>query len=162
MLSFLGVMQSRAETDEPEQPMQGKLLRSTTGRPLDNAGLANGQVPLKKDDVYDVQKQTMAEVTLDVDGRSVVVPTRDLLITPKKKTSAASSKAGAGAGAKAGAGRSMEAMKFLDKLSPKAQEKFLAEARSHADELKAMSAEDRKEFIREIYIRILKEDQANK
>ena len=45
----------------------------------------------------------------------------------------------------------MEGMKFLDKLSPKAKEKFLAEVRSHAEELKTMSAEDRKEFIKEIF-----------
>jgi len=155
LAGFFVATPGRGETEEPEKPMEAKLLRSTTGRALDRSGLANGQVPVKKDEVYDVQKQTLADVTLDVEGRSVVVSTRDVLILPKKSRPA-------GAGSGAGAMRTLEGMKFLDKLSPKAKEKFLAEVRSHAEELKTKSPEDRKEFIKEIFLRILKEDEGRK
>ena len=157
LAGFFVATPGRAETEESEKPMVAKLLRSTTGRPLDRSGLANGQVPVKKDEVYDVQKQTLADVTLDVEGRSVVVSSRDVLIMPKKEPSA---KTATGTGA--GAMRTLEGMKFLEKLSPKAKDKFLAEVRSHTEELKPMSAEDRKAFIREVFIRIYKDDEGRK
>jgi len=159
LAGFFVAAPCRAETEEPEKPMVAKLLRSTTGRALDRSGLANGQVPVKKDEVYDVQKQTLADVTLDVEGRIVVVPSRDVLLLPKKSRPAG---AGSGTGSGAAAMRTLEGMKFLDKLSPKAKEKFLAEVRSHAEELKTLSAEDRKEFIKEIFVRIYKEDEGRK
>ena len=151
---------SMAETDTPESPMQAKLLRSTTGRALDNSGFANIPTPLKKDAVYDVVKQTLVEVTVEVEGQDVVVSSRDVLITAKKIRAAASGASpGKGAG---GSGRSAEAQKFLEKLSPKAQEKFQAEVSKQMEKLKTMEPDERKALIREIFIRIMKEDQAGK
>lgn len=63
--------------------MQGNLLRSTSGRTLNERGLSDGTMPLKKDRVYDVIEQKMGYVVLAVAGRQVVVNKSDVELTPK-------------------------------------------------------------------------------
>lgn len=64
-------------------PQQAEILRSLNGKGIDAAGFGNIPTPLKKGMTYDVVKQGVGQVTLDVDGRKVIVPSRDVLISDK-------------------------------------------------------------------------------
>lgn len=67
----------------PSGPLQAELMRSTTGRTLDERGLAKGTMPLKKGVIHDVADLKMGYVVLSVNGQKVVVPQNEVALSPK-------------------------------------------------------------------------------
>lgn len=79
-------------------PQQAEILRSMNGKGIDANGFGNIPMPLKKGMTYDVVKEGVGQVTLDVDGRKVIVPSRDVRISDKPAATQAAPAAGAPAG----------------------------------------------------------------
>ncbi len=86
---FIGFSTSNGLSQVPGPPMQGQLIRSTTGRGIDSSGFANVSVPLKKGAVYDVVKQSGFSSVLIVEGKNVVVSNNDLSLSQKPQVAAA-------------------------------------------------------------------------
>lgn len=74
---------------------QAEILRSLNGKGIDASGFGNIPTSLKKGMTYDVVKQGVGQVTLNVDGRKVIVPSRDVLISDKPAATQAAPAAGA-------------------------------------------------------------------
>ena len=89
MLMVLALMGLNVQAQNLENPMQGELMRSTTGRSLDASGFSAGSVPLQKGAVYDVVRQENGNVVLNVNGQNVVLQAGAVRITPKPMATAA-------------------------------------------------------------------------
>ncbi|MDI1313845.1 hypothetical protein [Prosthecobacter sp.] len=73
------------------KPMQAELMRSTSGREIEDFGLASGSTPLQKGAVYDVVRQENGGVVLSVGGKNVLVQNDSVSVTEKPQTTATSS-----------------------------------------------------------------------
>lgn len=73
--------QSFGQTPGPQY--KAEMLRTMKGRGVDTTGFANVDVPLYKGVTYDVVKREIGQITLNVDGRKVIVSSRDVLLSEK-------------------------------------------------------------------------------
>lgn len=90
---LLCLTQASAKAEEARH--EARLLRSVSGRGIDERGFANIATPLKKGMTFDVVKQELGKVTLKVDGRKVVVASGDVLVSEKSPATQAAFVAGA-------------------------------------------------------------------
>lgn len=67
-------------------PLQAELMRSTSGRTLNDQGFASGLMPLKKGMIFDVVEQKMGFVVLSINGAKVVVQQTDVNLSPKAES----------------------------------------------------------------------------
>lgn len=68
--------------------MDAELLRSTTARTLDERGMANGTMPLKKGMFYPVVEQKMGYVVLAAGPKKIVVPQSEVKLSPRREVTA--------------------------------------------------------------------------
>lgn len=67
----------------PEASKQAEILRQTTGRMLNQQGLAEQPVPVRKGFVFDVVEESLADVILIHNGRKFKVAKSDVRIAEK-------------------------------------------------------------------------------
>lgn len=72
-----------APTAPAAPSMRAELVRSTSGRTLNDRNLADGTMPLKKGMMYDVVEQRMGYVVISANSRKVVVAQTDVTLSPK-------------------------------------------------------------------------------
>lgn len=76
-----------APTAPAAPSMRAELVRSTSGRTLNDRNLADGTMPLKKGMMYDVVEQRMGYVVISANSRKVVVAQTDVTLSPKPMAS---------------------------------------------------------------------------
>ena len=72
----------------PAPQYRAEMIRTMKGRGIDERGFANLDVQLYKGMTYDVVKRVIGQVTLDVDGRKVVVSSNEVVLSEKTASSA--------------------------------------------------------------------------
>jgi hypothetical protein len=82
-----------ALAQQSSEPLQAEVLRSTTGRTLDERGLSSGTMSLKKGMIFDVAEQKMGFVVLLVSGKKVAIPSGEVSVSPKSAVSTESQSA---------------------------------------------------------------------
>ncbi len=88
-LTLLAAAASFGQSPEPAPTapaapsMRAELVRSTSGRTLNDRNLADGTMPLKKGMMYDVVEQRMGYVVISANSRKVVVAQTDVTLSPK-------------------------------------------------------------------------------
>lgn len=88
-LTLLVAVASFGQSPEPAPTapaapsMRAELVRSTSGRTLNDRNLADGTMPLKKGMMYDVVEQRMGYVVISANSRKVVVAQTDVTLSPK-------------------------------------------------------------------------------
>lgn len=80
-LAGASLAQTQPSSPPPVERLRAELNRSTTGRLLDDRGLATGTMPLRKGDVYNVDEQKVGSVILIVSGKKVAVPSGEVTVS---------------------------------------------------------------------------------
>jgi hypothetical protein len=80
LVALLGTVRAE-ETVEKTTKYRGEILRSVSGSVLNEKGFSSGTEKLTKGESFPVVSQTLADVTLDVGGKTVRVAKSDVLIT---------------------------------------------------------------------------------
>jgi hypothetical protein len=73
---------------------QAQVIRSTTGRMLNEQGLAENTVPVRKGFTFDVVSETLADVVLSHNGRKFKMAKSDVIISEKSAEQATASPTG--------------------------------------------------------------------
>jgi len=73
---------------------QAQVIRSTTGRMLNEQGLAENSVPVRKGFTFDVVSETLADVVLSHNGRKFKMAKSDVIISEKSAEQATASPTG--------------------------------------------------------------------
>lgn len=79
---FIGTV-SPAQTPAATVPKQAETIRSTTGRMLNEQGIADKPIPVRKGFVFDVVEESLADVTLVHEGRKFKLAKSDVRISEK-------------------------------------------------------------------------------
>ncbi len=87
------ILPAQAQDAQPAAK-QAQVIRSTTGRMLNEQGLAENTVPVRKGFTFDVVSETLADVVLSHNGRKFKMAKSDVIISEKSAEQATASPTG--------------------------------------------------------------------